>query len=243
MAGATLVEEAYEDITWGATTKTVTFAATPSDGRLILLYYTCDSATNLTRTWPSGFTEFISGVNGSSNANISAAWKVASGESGASYALGIASPGDNAQVLRGQVWSGNHATTPIDVVGSASSAIFVANGGTFVANGVTTTVADVVATILVADSNANATNLAATGFTDFGLTAGASKRIWGLYKTYTSAGATGNVTVTVTGQLDWSTSIMFGIRPVASSAQDTPELYGRPDGRRGAVQMQQLLAQ
>lgn len=60
------------------------------------------------------------------------------------------------------------------------------------------------------------------------------------YKTCTSGvGVTGNLNPPATPQFKWC---QVTVREVAGAAQDTPELYGRPAGRRGAGQMQQVMS-
>lgn len=57
-----------------------------------------------------------------------------------------------------------------------------------------------------------------------------------------TAGATGNKTVTL-DVASWNIGMLSDLALTSGAAQDTPELYGRPSGRRGQNQLHQLLAQ
>jgi hypothetical protein len=162
-------------------------------------------------------------------------WKIASGEP-ASWTWTPASSGW--RTVCAVAYSGATATggNQVDVEGTAASANSAIS---LTITGVTTTAANDIG--VVACANFQGISSSESGFAtneraDFGgvMISDAQQA---------TAGATGN-TVVNAGTSDYlGRLITFLLSAPGGSAQDTPELYGRPEGRRGQAQMQQLLAQ
>ena len=224
MAVPTIVEEANGGaITGGDQNIPLTFAATPTNGNLILLEYTQDTTTPATRTWPSGFTEFI-GYTPASGGGIYAAWKIAASEGSATYDIDLGDAGDTGQGLRGQVWTGVDQTTPINVTGSGQDIGFKNDTETYSSGSVTTTVADCALVVLSFDSDQNGQGATASGFTELEHdgTPDTTRRMHIAHGSRATAGA-GAVTMTVAGGFFTNMSaILFAIAPSGGGAASLP---------------------
>jgi hypothetical protein len=216
MAVPTLVEEAISGANTAADTNLpLTFASIPADDDLIILEYSQSDPTPATRTWPTGFTEFLS-YSAGSGADIHCAWKLASGEGSATYDIDLGDAGDANQNLRGQVWTGVDQTTPINVVGTGKDIDFVNEAESFTVNGVTTTVNDCALVIVTADEGNDCTGITSTGFTqlEHDGTPDSNRFLQIMHGSKAAAGATGDITCQAQfGFLSDASTAMFAIAP------------------------------
>lgn len=131
------VESKAADLQFGGNIS-ITFAATPANGELILLHYTENTASASTVTPPTGFTvvESLSQNFGGNNFRSTVWKKLASSESSATYTVTVT--GGNNQELQGQRWTGASSTLDATATGTSNAftAAITAPSVTSVAGGV-----------------------------------------------------------------------------------------------------------
>lgn len=177
---------------FGASSMSLTFAATPSDDEIILLAYIQTVSGPATRTWPSGFTEIVSALQaGGDSLWLSAAWKKAASESSATYTLTLGDSGDSNQQLIGGCYSGADLTTPFEVVGSTFSGGF----GSPQSAPAITTLTDNAWHIVIFGSNDQPSTPASSGYTNDRIHASFARTAL-IHKAITPAGSTGTPSFT-----------------------------------------------
>lgn len=209
----TLADSAFSGLSWQQTTQTLTFSSIPSNGQLIILEYLQTDSGEASRTWPSGFTEFINEPDTPDNPSYAAAWKIASGESSATYTLTLGDAGDGNQIMMGTVYDGANTTDPIDVVGSGQ---LYNCPSSFTLTGITTTVDN---TLLRIGMGASDTWLPTIpGWAT--VTPGEPyNRLWGHYRAKASAGPTGSIEGE-TASCQNPIAVVFAIAPSAVTASE-----------------------
>lgn len=172
----------------------------------------------------SGFTQVWGDVGGGSGTGADAVmyWRIATGSEGASETV----TNDNSAEMVG--WylriSGVDTTTPINVSGTMSEE---ASGSTHTADSVTTTAADCLAFYIdICDgSDTDPFTVSGTGWTEFSeLAAGnSSTSVAGSIgtKDQTTAGATGNATITLGGNADSGVAVQFAVAPTGGASGTT----------------------
>ena len=129
-------------------------------------------------------------------------------------------------MMLGMRWTGVDTTTAIDVAGTGHNGSF---GTTDDVASITTVTDAAVHIICVAPAQNDQTSITATGYSTAQEMSANQRRASALYKSITSAGATGTVTVTFTSS-DVANDFSFALRPVAAAA-------GQPTSKRlGGVQ-------
>lgn len=171
-------------------------------------------------TSPGGWTEIIEG-NG-----FTVAYKIADGSEGSSFTFGLA---DIVVIHR---ITGNAATSPIDVHGSAHNGASAAPHAT--APSVTTTVADcllVYGSTYAAGGVVAATSTPPGGYTERSDVphAGNKHAITTADKTLTAAGSTGTAAGTWSGDCSNRTSVHVAIAPVPNLPPTAPTLVSPTD--------------
>lgn len=203
----------------------VTFGATPSDGEVIYLSAVSIGATAMgARTWPSGFTELVYQVfhGGGVEHELAVARKVASGESGATYTLGIGNT-VGTLMMTGLRWTGVDTTTPEDVTGSGHNSSF---GLTDDVPSITTVTDNAVHIIFAAPAIGDQVSITAVGYATAQEMSADSRRATALYKTITPAGGTGIVTVVFTNA-DICNDFSLALRPITTPPVNPDILFLR----------------
>lgn len=192
------------------------FSSIPTNNDIILLGYAHQGTAS--RTWPSGFTEFANG-DGGTGMYVSLAWKRAASEGSATYTLNLGSTADSNQELFG--WTVQGAITsgsPIDVAGTVESAFGIPQTVT----SITTLTNHDIHFIFVGSSDSGST-LAATGYTLVG--EGEFSRTAAIYKTFSFAGATGDIPISGITDVGDNTWLSFAIKPDAATPTPRPVKY------------------
>lgn len=141
-------------------------------------------------------------------------------------------------------WSGNATTSVID-----QTNVFSGTGGTIASGTVSSGAnAGLALTSLALDTGSGTATITNTGtsFTDnVQETDGTNTECGALASRTSTVASQGSLsdTWTVTGVSVGAVNAVIATFNVPASSQDTPELYGRPDGLRGQRQMHSLLSQ
>lgn len=194
-----------------STSDTVAFGTAPGASDLIVLGLYKESSSTV--TIPSGFTRINSTyLNTGGNYQTTICYKY--NDTGNSYAFSWT--GNAVHQAWGITWSGCDSSTPIDVEGASWQE---ANFTGLTVTGVTTLTDNAVHLVCAWNSATNSAS-ALSGYTlVYG--DGQKEAIW--YKTFTSAGATGNSSVDL-GTEFWCQGISFALRPTGT-ADDGSRIY------------------
>lgn len=178
-------------------------------------------------TFPGGFVEIAQG--GASNTDVwtGAALRIVDGLESATFTVTLANNSGVQSDLYAAAVSGNHASSPLDVTGSANLQTVAANS--HVIPEITTTVADTLAFYVIAGDGGDMNPWGQpTGWLEQGegsFSSGAEVgSAWGT-KTQASAAATGDATVS-SSATDQSANFQFAIAPVAGGP--APVVLGQP---------------
>lgn len=213
---------------------------------IAILTFNLDQSGSWAVTWPTGFTQLrLDSLAGPDGERMGIAWKRCDGSESGSFTITTSAVSSPQWVCQCALFSGRHTTDPPVAATSATNTSANASPVSITSNSVTAVGGDDLC--FVASPDVNATGIAnghtapsgftvrqdtENGFADSGLST----------QDNVSAGstsATGTLALT-SGGAGW-TAYLVRI-PSASSPQDTPELYGRPFGDRGADMMQSLLS-
>lgn len=204
------------------------------------------SAATVTRTGDTYTTDTQGGYPSGGNRNYTA---IASAPNVAGGAVTLSATATNAAATDG--WAVEVSGLPTSSIRDATSpAVATGTGTTTTANSLTNTTSDAIFFNQIAnDTAANPATLTAPGTYTTSSGAVTTKRLNGQvdqvcalgWRIVSSTGAETPAWTTTTG--GWTSGIAVYKAASGGGAQDTPELYGRPDGLSGSRQLHSLLAQ
>ena len=182
-----------------------------------------DNGTNK----PSGFTFINESGNGTSDTHCAAFYRIADGTEGATFSIPAAVSHDGAAICI--LYSGQHATTPINIVSADS---LVGSATSLGVTGANTTVNNCLACAVVSfdGGDEGGYSTSGTGWAEVlearsGSTSADESMCWS-EKTVASAGATGTCTFTIGGSADGLAGFQFAIAPSSGATGTLTQTLG-----------------